>query len=525
MVPRPRLIRLAGAAASAVLAVTAGASASHGDGGTALDRDRSGETASTEPTTEAPVAGATGIGDPYFPDAGGGGYDVEHYDIDLTWHPETGRVDAETTITATATETLSSLSLDLVGMDVSAATVEGEPATVARTGERDLTLTPAEPLPAGEEFTVAVTYGGPPGSLPEVDPIAPGWFADAQGEVYTAFEPTGAATLFPSNDHPSDKATYTFRVTVPDGTEVVANGLHRDTEPGDGVATWVYEMTDPMASYLVQVAIGDFDIVESTGRDGLPIRHAIDTDVRREDVAALDRTGEMIDALDDMFGPFPFATYGGLVVDQQIGYALETQTLTLFGPFAAGDETTVVHELAHQWFGDDVSPALWKDVWLNEGFATYAEWLWSERSGGEDADTIAHRVDEFGGSNLDLPPADPGPGDLFAGSVYERGALDAARPAAHDRRRRVLRGAARLGRALRREIGVDRRLRGAGRGGLGPGADPDVRRMAAGADRPEARRLGGLSSSTALSAGSGARGRCGSAGPSPASRGRARAPW
>jgi aminopeptidase N len=422
MVRRPRPIRLAGVAAVAVLAAGAAACASRSDDD-ALGRDQPGETPTTEPAAVDPVAGATGVGDQYFPDAGGGGYDVEHYDIDLTWHPDTGRVDAETTVTARATEALSSLALDLVGLDVTAATVDGEPATVARSGERDLVLAPAEPLPAGEEFTATVTYGGPPGSLPEVDPIAPGWFADAEGEVYTAFEPTGAATLFPANDHPSDKAAYTFRVTVPDGTEVVANGLHRETVPGDGMATWVYEMTDPMASYLVQVAIGDFDIVESTGPGGLPIRHAIDSDVGLDDMATLDRTAEMIDVLDDMFGPFPFATYGGLVIDQQINYALETQTLTLFGPFSAGDETTVVHELAHQWFGDDVSPALWKDVWLNEGFATYAEWLWSERTGSDDADTIAHRVDESGGSDLDLPPADPGPNDLFAASVYERGAL------------------------------------------------------------------------------------------------------
>jgi aminopeptidase N len=423
MVRRPRPCPLAGAVViGPVLAVAAVACASHSDDG-ALGRDRPGETATTEPAAVDPVAGAAGVGDSYFPDAGGGGYDVEHYDIDLTWHPDTGVIDGETTVTATATEALSSLSLDLVGLDVTGATVDGEPATVARSGERDLTLTPAQPLPEDEEFTVTVATSGPPGRLAEVDPIAPGWFADAEGEVYTAFEPTGAATLFPSNDHPSDKATYTFRVTVPDGTEVVANGLHRGTEPGDGVATWVYEMTDPMASYLVQVAIGDFDIVESTGPDGLPIRHAIDTDVSRDEVRALDRTGEMIDVLDEMFGPYPFATYGGLVIDEQIGYALETQTLTLFGPFTAGDEATVVHELAHSWFGDDVSPALWKDVWLNEGFATYAEWLWSERTGGDDADTIAHRVDESGGASLDLPPADPGPGDLFAGAVYDRGAL------------------------------------------------------------------------------------------------------
>jgi aminopeptidase N len=237
-----------------------------------------------------------------------------------------------------------------------------------------------------------------------------------------AFEPHGAATLFPANDHPSDKATYTFRVTVPDGLDVAANGLLSGTTPGEGVSTWVYEAPDEMATYLVQVVIADLDFVESAGPNGLPVRHAFDADIGGLAEGPMGLTATMIDVYDDLFGPYPFVAYGAVVVDEPLGYALETQTLSIFGTDAASSESVIAHELAHQWFGDAVSPATWQDIWLNEGFATYAELLWQEHqgAGGPDQFADAYRA---GSSLLDLPPADPGAEELFAASVYDRGAL------------------------------------------------------------------------------------------------------
>ena len=438
--PARRVLLVAGATVATVLVVAALVTATRdkdtdgGDAGepTAVAEDHAGRedgagdgAAAVEGRGEgAPVDGATGAGDPYFPDLGNGGYDVDHYDLDLTWRPDEQRMDAEATVTATATETLRSLALDLVGNDVASVTVDGAPANADRRGERDLVVTPARPVAAGAEFTTVVTYSGSPRTIAGADPVDPGWTAGPDGEVHTVFEPHGAATLFPANDHPGDKASYTFRVTVPDDLDVVANGLLRDRVPGDGVTTWVYEAPDPMATYLVQLAIADLEFVETTGPRGLPVRHAVDADVAEAvDVAnALARTAEMIDVFDDLFGPYPFVTYGALVVDEPLGFALETQTLSIFGTDTAASESVVAHELAHQWFGDAVSPATWQDIWLNEGFAVYAELLWAEHEGAGGPDQFADEVGD-GDGELDLPPADPGAEQLFAPTVYDRGAL------------------------------------------------------------------------------------------------------
>ena len=394
-----------------------------GDESAGEDRDGAADDADAPPDDAAPAgADLTGVGDPYFPDVGNGGYDVEHYDLDLTWLPDAGRMDGMATIAATATAPLPRLALDAIDLDVASVTIDGAAATAEPTGERDLVVTPAAPIAAGADFTVVVEYSAEPRTISGADPVDPGWVSDGE-EVYVVFEPHGAATLFPVNDHPSDKATYGFRVTVPAGLDVAANGLHTATEPGDGVATWVYDAPDPMASYLVQLVIADLEFVESTGPDGLPIRHALDADVAGDFTESMARTGEMIEVYSELFGPYPFVAYGAVVVDDPLGFALETQTLSIFGTDAAGSESVIAHELAHQWFGDAVSPATWQDIWLNEGFATYAELMWQEHDGdGGPAEFVA--AYELGSSALlDLPPGDPGADSLFDLSVYDRGAL------------------------------------------------------------------------------------------------------
>jgi aminopeptidase N len=384
------------------------------------------------PSSEPGTPGAAGVGDPYFPDLGNGGYDVDHYVLDIGWAPgasgSRGAIEATATVEATATQRLSRFDLDLAGLDVSRVTVDGHPARTARRGERELVVTPAEPIESGAAFTTEVVYGGVPHPLPtRAGVIDPGWIDDG-GEVYVLGEPDGAASFFPANDHPSDKATYELRITVPDGLEVAANGRLAERVPaGDGRTRWVFDAPDPMASYLVQIVIGDMRLTEVEGPGGLPIRHAFDTDVAVVAEPAVARTAEMIDVFDDLFGPYPFTAYGTAVVDDELGLALETQTLSLFGIDTVGNEEALAHELSHQWFGDDVSPATWRDIWLNEGFATYAQWLWTERTGGPSADQAAHatvaQVAAQEPRALDLPPGDPGPEHLFDPSVYYRGAM------------------------------------------------------------------------------------------------------
>jgi aminopeptidase N len=412
--------------AAALVAASVTAGCSDGDGGGDGAR-RSSSTTSTNASAseqEPAEAGAEGAGDPYFPELGNGGYDVDRYVLDIAWTPNEdgpGRIDGTTTVEATATQPLSRFDLDLAGLDVSRVAVDGRRAEVARRGERELVVTPGEPIESGAAFTAEVTYGGVPQPQAAIDGFQPGWVDDGD-EVYVVGEPNGAASYFPANDHPSDKAAYELRITAPDGLEVAANGRLAERVPaGGGQTTWVYDAPDPMASYLVQIVIGDMEMVTAEGPGGLPIRHAFDTDVAAEAEASMARTGEMIDAFDDLFGPYPFVTYGAVVVDDEIGLALETQTLSIFGVDALGDEVTVAHELAHQWFGNAVSPATWRDIWLNEGFATYAMLLWSEWSGGLPVEDSLDQAAAAGG--LDVPPGDPGPGNLFHGSVYFRGAM------------------------------------------------------------------------------------------------------
>jgi hypothetical protein len=587
----------------------------------------------------APTPGAPGIGDPYFPLDGNGGYDARHYLLDLRYDPATDVLAGTAVIRARATQNLSSFNLDLVGMTVRAIAVDGRPASWTR-DEHELTVTPRKPLRRGHRFTVAVTYDGVP-TLDE-DPSlgASGWFASDDGAT-VAGQPHGGAHWFPVNEHPLDKARFTFVVTVPKGTEVVANGLPAGRRTHGGWTTWTWKARDPMASYLATVDIGKWQIDDRT-EDGLryidafdprlwdrpephsgsrmAISQAANTTYKRlvrtvevpdaggrftfwvhrdteqgwdfffveahtpgaddwttlpdanghtaDDVgfvcplslelhpflahyetdngdgtcapsgttgswnavsgesdgweqwaidlspyaggsvelslsyasddlvnlsgvelddiatptgsgstsfeddgdpfdgwtvagapegsapnendwvtgtaadtppsagertaAAFEREPEIVTFLSDVFGPYPFETVGGIVdATPGIGFALETQTRPVYSRDFFGDETgppntsVIVHELAHQWTGDSLALARWRDIWLNEGFATYAEWLWSEHEGQGTPQEIFDSVAQIPADDpfWQLAIGDPGPERLFDNAVYQRGAM------------------------------------------------------------------------------------------------------
>jgi aminopeptidase N len=385
------------------------------------------------PSTEGPSPGDPGLDDPYFPDLGNGGYDVDHYGLDLTWAPATSHLDATATVDATATEDLASFNLDFEGFELETVLVDGVSSEAERDG-RELVVTPAEAIEAGQPFEVTVTYSGDPevhGSV--AAPTDLGWSTTPSGYSFVLGEPDGASAWFPSNDHPSDKATYTFNVTVPRGVEVGANGvLAERTDLDAQQTTWRWEMAQPMASYLATVVTGDFTIVEDETREGLPVRHFFPP--RSTDAATHDfgRTPEMIEHFQSLFGPYPFDAYGVVVIPRELGVALETQTLSLFGTdFVTGDRETegiAAHELAHQWFGNSVTPSTWRDLWLNEGFATYAEYLWLEHTDpGVDLDRLLGEVREDVLEYLEDvqvgPPGDPGVETLFEVPVYYGGGL------------------------------------------------------------------------------------------------------
>ena len=582
--------------------------------------------------------GAPGAGDPYFPLDGNGGYDVQHYLLELTYDPATDLLVGVATIRARATQDLSRFNLDLDGLTVRSINVNRRRATWAR-DSGELSVSPQSGLRAGRRFTTVVHYDGVP------KPVGGAQFGQS-GFIHTddgalvAGQPHVAATWFPANDHPSDKATYTFQVTVPKGLEAVANGTLEKQDSSRESTTWIWKAREPMASYLATATVGQFDLtayrqkgirywdaidpdlfapvavprtgsqlaishraepsykrlirtisvpnggaklsfwvkrdtepnwdftfVEAhtlgkgdwttlrdlnghtsadtgfscpywlglhpflahyqTAKDGscsptgttgkwwavsgasdgweqwkvdlsryagrdarVSITYASDDSIQHHGVFVDDivvttgagttsfeddgntfdgwtvpgapesskpnrndwtvgttedgpeplgkavqgsfgRHSEIIGFLADAFGPYPFSAAGGIVDDVQgLGFALENQTRPIYSKDffydPVGGDFVVVHELAHQWYGDSLAVAKWKHIWLNEGFATYAEWLWSER---EELGTAQEIFDSFYSIPATerffwgLTIGDPGPGHLFDFPVYARGAM------------------------------------------------------------------------------------------------------
>ncbi|MFC6878252.1 MULTISPECIES: M1 family metallopeptidase [Actinomadura] len=415
--PRGRATALVGAAA--LLASWAGAAAASAAPAPA-------------PKPARGVPGAPGAGDRYFANAGNGGYDVAHYDIALTYKPLTaptpgrnaGRdavIDAAVTITARATQRLSRFDLDFRGPRVSSVLVNGRRAAFRREGQ-ELVVTPAAALPSGAAFTVRVRYAGRPRPMRSAAFGTYGWVPTRDGAVVLA-EPDGAPTWFPANDHPSDKATYAFDVTVPKGLRVLASGRPAGTAARGAATAYRWVESAPMASYLAMIAIGRFTVRRSRA-GSVPVITAVDPGFARAGAGLHRTTVRALTWATGVFGPYPFATAGGIVDDPPLDYALETQERPVYAGFAP-DAGFVVHELAHQWFGGSVSLARWQDVWLNEGFATYAEWMWREHTGGTRARTVFRRylAQPPGSPVFTPPPGRPERDSLFGLSVYVRGAM------------------------------------------------------------------------------------------------------
>ncbi|MER5865970.1 M1 family metallopeptidase [Kitasatospora sp. NPDC002040] len=382
-----------------------------------------------DPATAATGAiGASGAGDSYYPQYGNGGYDVSHYDLRLTYQPATDELQGTATLLATATQALSRFNLDFA-LDVQEVLVNGRKARFASTGEHELEITPAVPLAKGQSATVVVRYSGVPSTVTAYGFTA--WQRTPDGGV-AAGEPESAWWWFPSNDHPSDKATFDVSVQVPDGTQAISNGALVSQSSRLGWTRYNWRQTKPQATYLATLAVGRFELNTSVSEGGIPVITAYSRDLGDNAGAArasLERTGEITDWLSTQFGPYPFATVGGYVPNTRPGYALETQSQVYYSPriFNSGSNTSVVvHEIAHQWYGDSVSLNRWSDIWLNEGFARYAQWLWSEHENEGTAQELAdwvrasHPADDPFWTVL---PGDPGPDNQFHPAVYDRGAL------------------------------------------------------------------------------------------------------
>lgn len=580
--------------------------------------------------------GAPGLGDPYYPLDGNGGYNVARYLLDLSYDPATDVLAGTATIRARATHNLSSFNLDLDGLNVRSVTVDGEEASYIRSG-KELTVTPEDGIRNGADFETKVKYDGVPRLLS--DQFGPSGFFHTDDGSLVIGQPHVAATWFPANDHPLDKAAFTFRITVPEGLEVLANGVLVKHGSEDGKATWTWRADEPMATYLATASVGQFEL-NKYKKNGISYVDALDPDlftpvvqaksgknfawshnslnsytrlertisvpkegaalsfwlqrnietnfdftfvearpagsgswttlkddtghtsgnpgpactdllgvhpflahyltdagngtcrptgstghwwaatgpsagweswgvnlsrfagkdveiaityvsdgvgrfdgVSVDDItvstgegstsfeddgntldgwhasgppegsppsqagwtagvdgppslgdrveASFERQPEIIDFLAGYFGPYPFKAAGGIVDDlANLGFALENQTRPIYSKYFFVDEqagdSVVVHELAHQWVGDDLAVERWRDIWLNEGFAVYMEWLWNEHEGRETPQQIFDfyaNVIPAGDPFWSVTIGDPGAGALFDIAVYVRGAM------------------------------------------------------------------------------------------------------
>jgi aminopeptidase N len=373
----------------------------------------------------AATFGSPGLGDPFFPLAGNGGYDVGHYALALDYTRAGNRLEGSVTISATATQALDRFDLDLRGFSISRLDVNGRPASFTRNGQ-ELQITPRGRLAAGGAFTVRVDYAGTPSVVTDPDGSIEGWVPTDDGAIVVN-EPQGSPAWFPVNDNPRDKATYDFAISVPEGITALANGVLVSSASSNGRTTWRWRETDPMASYLATATNGRFDLEEETGPNGLPIYNAVDSGLNPKRKATakalLSQAPEIVSFFSDLYGAYPFNAAGGIIDPApDVGYSLETQTKPIYA--YVPDEATVVHELSHMWYGDAVTLTEWPDIWIHEGFATFSEWIWTERRGGETAQEAfdARYADkQFPWSPA--PAALEGPSQLFSTPVYDRGGM------------------------------------------------------------------------------------------------------
>ncbi|NRQ51338.1 M1 family metallopeptidase [Aeromicrobium stalagmiti] len=362
--------------------------------------------------------------DPYVPDHGDLSYDVGHYRLELEYKVDSNQLGGRAWITATARDDLERFELDLYHLRVSKVTVDGAaPAKYSHHKSR-LVVRPRTTIAAGETFTVVVAYAGSPRPMPGLDGDA-GWEELTDGAI-VASQPHGAPSWFPCNDRPSDKATYEIELTAPSSYVVVANGVLETSRRRAGTTVWTFVESSPMATYLATIQIGRYETSEAGS--SVPVRTVHPVGSGAVVAETFGRQADMMAFFVRLFGPYPFAGYTAVITEDELEIPLEAQGLSVFGSNFSTTEwehqRLIAHELAHQWFGNSLTLGSWRDIWLHEGFACYAEWLWSQESGGPSADDQAEThwklLDEL---PQDLVLGDPGPDLMFDDRVYKRGAL------------------------------------------------------------------------------------------------------
>ncbi|MFZ2512483.1 MAG: M1 family metallopeptidase [Gordonia sp. (in: high G+C Gram-positive bacteria)] len=363
--------------------------------------------------------------DPYLPKTGNLGYRVSRYDLTLDYRVNSNRLRGTAHLTATSYQQLNRFTLDLAtSLHVERVTVNQKRARHAHRAGK-LSITPAAAIPPGGAMNIVVRYAGNP------RPIRSTWgevgWEELENGVLCGNQPNGAPSWFPCDDHPEAKAPFQITITTDSPYHALANGVLIDKKRSATQTTWVYEQVEPMATYLASIQIGQYEHRQITDVP-VPV-YALAPRARMADFdASFANQVAMIAVFSEMFGPYPFPIYTAVVVDDDLDIPLEAQSFATFGANhcdgTLASERLIAHELAHQWFGNSVTLARWQDIWLNEGFACYAEWLWSQHSGGRSADEWArHYYAKLAANPVAVALGDPGPREMFDDWVYKRGAV------------------------------------------------------------------------------------------------------
>lgn len=364
--------------------------------------------------------------DRYLPQNGNRGYRVSRYTLDLEYKMSSNRIAGTAVIDAYATESRTQIAFDLSqSLSVSKVLVNGKRPEkfTHRAGKLSIKLNRRKD--SGEAMTVLVNYAGTP------KPISGPWgsvgWDELDNGVIVASQPNGAASWYPCNDHPSSKAKYRISITTDIPYYAIANGKLTSTRTKASQRTWVYELSEPTSTYLATIQIGRYARYR-LGHGVIPMYGVLPPKLKKNFDHDFGRQPKMLKVFTKLFGPFPLPSYTVVVTEDELEIPVEAQGISVFGANHCdgerGSERLIAHELAHQWFGNSVTSQQWSDIWLHEGFACYAEWLWLEESGGPSAGQSAKAArNALAKLPHDIILSNPGPKDMFDDRIYKRGAV------------------------------------------------------------------------------------------------------
>jgi aminopeptidase N len=365
---------------------------------------------------------STPVADPLYPEKGNPGLDVLHYRLELDWQPTTKILTGVATLRIRPVADAPRIELDFTGLTVDRVAVDDKPAT--GTVEAAKLVVPAA-VTADRPVTLTVAYHGTPKqvTMPSNRGDASegiGMRTSKDGVLWTMQEPWGALTWYPVNEHPSDEALYDMAVTVPEGWAAAASGTPGRIEGN----TFNYTSKDPAAAYVTTLAVDRYTRVEQKGPRGLPLTYFTVPGTDDRYLGVLKKSPKLLTWLEERFGPYPYPTAGALI-NGSIS-AMETQQMLSMGrgAFREADlkefEAVLVHEYAHQWFGNTITPRTWTDLWLSEGFATYVQYLYEQTLYDFDDVALEKYLRENDASLRKRvgPPGRPKPGTFAESNVY-----------------------------------------------------------------------------------------------------------